>query len=402
MTVLMLIIALPHSANAAATGYAHVHSDGHSVLRSATGAAATLSAHAGEVVAVVPHSRLAWLRVQLPPASHGPRLASVLHGLLEDRLLDDPQQLHIVLDPQATGVTRTGGETLVAVCDKQWLRDALNPLQAAGLTIQRIVPELSPSDTPVLHVMGEPEASQSVLCHARGVTLLPPNTAQWRAFAELNQDDLQIQAEPAMVARVQSTLQRQPTLQSAAQRWVQSSQSAWDLAQGEWAQGRAQRTQRQLQAAWQTLLHAPAWKPVRWGMVALVALQVLGLNALAWRERSALATQQASLQHILTTTFPSVTLVINAPLQMQREVDVLQQKSGAASSTDFEPMLAVLAGVLPAGQTPSQIHFANHALRVQGVTLDSNASGVASLKAQGLSLRQDGNDTWVLQAEGSK
>ena len=402
MTVLMLIIALPHSANAAATGYAHVHSDGHSVLRSATGAAATLSAHAGEVVAVVPHSRLAWLRVQLPPASHGPRLASVLHGLLEDRLLDDPQQLHIVLDPQAAGVARTGGETLVAVCDKQWLRDALAPLQAAGLTIQRIVPELSPSDTPLLHVMGEPEASQSVLCHARGVTLLPPNTAQWRAFAELSQDDLQIQAEPAMVARVQSTLQRQPTLQSAAQRWVQSSQSAWDLAQGEWAQGRAQRTQRQLQSAWQTLLHAPAWKPVRWGMVALIALQVLGLNALAWRERSALATQQASLQHILKATFPSVTLVIDAPLQMQREVDVLQQKSGAASSTDFEPMLAALAGVLPAGQTPSQIHFANQALRVQGVTLDSNASGLASLKAQGLSLRQDGNNTWVLQAEGAK
>jgi general secretion pathway protein L len=174
------------------------------------------------------------------------------------------------------------------------------------------------------------------------------------------------------------------------------------LAQGEWAQGRTQRTQRQLQAAWQTLLHAPAWKPVRWGMVALVALQVLGLNALAWRERSALVAQQASLQNILTTTFPSVTLVIDAPLQMQREVDALQQKSGAASSTDFEPMLAALAGVLPAGQTPSQIHFANHALRVQGVTLDSNTSDVASLKAQGLSLRQDGNETWVLQAEGAK
>lgn len=402
MKVHMLIIALPHTTQDATAGYAHVHSDGHAVLRAATGAAATLSVHAGEVVAVVPHSRLAWLQVQLPPASQGPRLQNVLQGLLEDRLLDDPQQLHIVLDPQATGVARTGGETLVAVCDKQWLRDALAPLQAAGLTIQRIAPELSPSNGPVLHVMGEPEASQSVLCHARGVTLLPPNTAQWRAFAELSQDDLHIQAEPAMVARVQSTLQRQPTLQSAAQRWVQSSQSAWDLAQGEWAQGRAQRTQRQLQAAWQNLLHAPTWKPVRWGMVALVALQVLGLNALAWRERSALVAQQASLQHILKATFPSVTLVIDAPLQMQREVDVLQQKSGSAASTDFEPMLAALAGVLPAGQTPSQIHFANQALRVQGVTLDSNASGVARLKAQGLSLRQDGNDTWVLQAEGAK
>ena len=93
----MLIIALPHTANTAHAGYAHLHSDGHNVLRSATGAAATLSTHAGEVVAVVPHSRLSWLRVQLPPASHGPRLQSVLHGLLEDRLLDDPQHLHLSL-----------------------------------------------------------------------------------------------------------------------------------------------------------------------------------------------------------------------------------------------------------------------------------------------------------------
>ncbi len=401
----MLIIALPHSPHAN-TGYAHVHSDGHSVLRSATGAAATLSAHAGEVVAVIPHSRLSWLRVQLPPASHGPRLQAVLHGLLEDRLLDDPQQLHIVPAPNADTTARTGGDTSVAVCHKAWLREALAPLQAAGLTVQRIVPELSPNDKPVLQVMGEPDHSQSVLCHAYGVTLLPPNTAQWRAFAELsaglNPDDLQVQAEPSMVARVQNTLQRQPMLQSAAQRWVKSSQSDWDLAQGEWAQGPLQRLQRQTLAAWQTVLHAPAWKPVRWGVLALIALQVLGLNALAWRERSALNAQQASLQTILQTTFPSVTLVIDAPLQMQREVDALQQKSGSASSTDFEPLLAALAGVLPTGQTPQQIHYANHALRVQGVTLDSNSAGIARLTAQGLRLRQDGNDTWVLQAEGLK
>jgi len=398
----MLIIALPHTTTHAAAGYAHVHSDGHSVQRSATGAAATLSTHAGEVVAVVPHSRLAWLRVQLPPASHGTRLQSVLQGLLEDRLLDDPQQLHIVLAPDAETTARLGGETLVAVCDKPWLREAMAPLQAAGLTVQRIVPELSPTDKPVLQVMGEPEHSQSLLCHTHGVTLLPPNTAQWRAFAELSQDDLKIQAEPAMVARVQSTLQRQPMLQTAAQRWVKSSQSAWDLAQGEWAQGRAQRAQRFVLDAWQTLWHAPAWKPVRWGVLTLIALQVLGLNALAWQESSALNAQQASLQNILKITFPSVTLVIDAPLQMQREVDALQQKSGTASSVDLEPLLAALAGVLPAGQTPQQLHYANQALRVQGVALNGDAASVARLKAQGLRLRQDGNDTWVLQAEGAK
>ena len=190
-------------------------------------------------------------------------------------------------------------------------------------------------------------------------------------------------------------------LQSAAQRWLNASQSNWDLAQGEWAQGSLQRLQRQVLSAWQTVSHAPAWKPVRWGVAALIALQVIGLNTLAWRERSALNAQQDALQNILKTTFPSVSLVIDAPLQMQREVDALQQKSGTASSTDLEPLLAALAAVLPAGQTPQQIHYANHALRVQGVSLASNSAGMARLKTQGLSLRQDGND-WVLQAEGAK
>lgn len=395
----MLIIALPHFANAAAQGYAHVHTDGQRVLRHATGGAAMWAAHAGEVVAVVPHSRLSWLRVQLPPASHGPRLSAVLHGLLEDRLLDEPTQLHIALPPEAATLARTGGETWVAVCDRVWLREALAPLQAAGLTVQRIVPELAPSDAPVLQVMGEPEHSQSVLCHAHGVTPLPPNTAHWHAFEALSRDDLTLHAEPAMVARVQSTLQRQPQLQSAAQRWLAASQSSWDLAQGEWAQGPVQRLQRQALAGWQSLRHAPAWRPVRWGIVALLAVQILGLNALAWREQQALNQQQAALNALLTHTFPSVTLVIDAPLQMQREVNALQQKSGALSNVDFEPLLTALSSVLPAGQTPSQIHFVNHTLRVQGVTLDPVR---ANLTSQGLRLRQEGTDTWVLHMEGAK
>lgn len=399
MTDLMLIIALPHTAHAQA-GYAHVHSDGHSVLRSAVGAAATLSAHAGEVVAVVPHSRLSWLRVQLPPASHGPRLQSVLRGLLEDRLLEEPQHLHLVLAPHSEQIARTGGEVWVAVCNTSWLREALAPLQTAGLTVQRIVPELSPTQTPTLQVMGDADQAQSVLCHADGVTRLPPNTAQWHAFAVMQHDTLQIHAEPAVVTRVQTTLQRQPMLQSAAQRWLLASQSEWDLAQGEWAQGHAQRLKRQFVSAWQSLRHAPAYRPVRWGIAAWVVLQVLGLNALAWRERNQLDAQRGALQHVLQTTFPSVRLVIDAPLQMQREVDALQQKSGMAASTDFEPLLAALAAALPAEQTPQQIHYANRILRVQGVTPDTSATTLARLKNQGLSLRQDGNDSWVLQAEG--
>ena len=400
----MLIIALPHLAQTATAGYAHVHSDGHSVLRQATGVASTLSAHAGEVVGVVPHSRLSWLRVTLPPGSQGPRLPVVLRGLLEDRLLEDPEQLHLVLEPHAQALTQTGGQALVAVCHKQWLRDVLAPLQAAGLTVQRLVPDISPSHQPVLHVMGTPDLPQSVLSHEQGVTLLPPNTAHWSAFAHMTTTGAQIPAEPAMVERVQHLLQRQPMLQTAAQRWVQSAQSDWDLAQGEWAQGRTQRWWRWSQAAWQTVWHSPAWRPVRVGVLSLLLLQVVGLNVHAWREQQALQAQQATLKQVLTSTFPKVTLVIDAPLQMQREVDALKQKSGAVSSTDFEPLLAAASSVLLRGSdniAPTQLHFANQTLRMHGVRFE-DATVSAQLKAKGYLLIDEGNDVWALQAEGTK
>ena len=404
MTVLMLIIALPHTSAQAATGYAHVHSDGQSVLRSATGLAATLSVHAGEVVAVVPYNRLSWLTVPLPPNSQGQRLRDILHGLLEDRLLDDPEQLHIVTDPQAATLARSGGLVQVAVCDKQWLREVLAPLQTAGITVQRLVPEFTPTETPVLHVMGTPDHSHTVLTHNQGVTLLPPNTAQWPAFFDVRQAHVQIQAEPAMVARVQELLQRQPMLQAASQRWVGACQSAWNLAQGEWAQGRQQRLWRQLQGAWQSLRHAPAWRPVRVGLLAMLAVQVIGLNTLAWREQRDLRSQQAALHTLLTNTFPSVTLVIDAPLQMQREVEALKQRSGASTSTDLEPLLAALGAVLPAGQQPTQLHFVNQSLRIQGLTLDTpqTSAAQAALHSRGLSLRQENNDVWLLQAEAAR
>jgi general secretion pathway protein L len=400
----MLIIALPHTPAQATSGYAHVHSDGQSVQRSATGVAATLSSHAGEVVAVVPHSRLSWLNVQLPPNSQGPRLHDILHGLLEDRLLDELDQLHIVPEPQAAATARNGGLVRVAVCDKQWLREVLNPLQAAGLTVQRLVPEFTPSEGPTLYAMGTPDHSQTVLTHQTGVTLLPPNTAQWPALFDMQHANLQIQAEPAMVERVQQLLQRQPMLQSAAQRWVSASQTRWNLAQGEWAQGRQQRLWRQLQAAWQTLRHAPAWRAVRVGALALLAVQVIGLNALAWREQRDLRNQQAALHTLLKNTFPSVSLVIDAPLQMQREVDVLKQRSGASANTDLEPLLAALGTVLPAGQLPAQLHFANQTLRIQGLALDTTQASAAqaSLHSRGLSLRQENNDVWLLQAEAAR
>ena len=405
----MLIISLPHNPKDAQSGFAHVHSDGHQVQRNAVGAASLLSNYAGEVLAVVPHTRLSWLSVQFPPGSHGARLGAVLEGLLEDRVLEDVADLHCVVDPSSADVPRTGGLALVATCSKSWLREVLAPLQASGLVVQRLVPELSPRALPLLCVMGTPELSQSVLCHSQGVTFLPPNVAQWRAFpvyaayASQAPSQGQLVAEPAMVERVEQLLQRRPVMQNAAQRAVVAAQSDWDLAQGEWAQGTSQRFLRLAQHVWQTLFHAPAWRSVRIGLATLLALQVLGLNAMAWREQRALDLHKAQLSQILTATFPSVRLVIDAPLQMQREVDTLQHGAGRITSTDFEPMLAAAASALPEGLVPMQWHFANQVLRAQGLPLNEAQanSARATLKAKHLQLRQEGNDVWVIQPEAA-
>ena len=405
----MLIISLPHNPKDAQSGFAHVHSDGHLVQRNAVGAASLLSTYAGEVVAVVPHTRLSWLSVQFPPGSHGARLGAVLEGLLEDRLLDDVADLHCVVDPTSSDVPRTGGVAIVAACSKSWLREVLAPLQASGLVVQRLVPELSPRAQPLLCVMGTPELSQSVLCHTQGVTLLPPNVAQWKAFpaftayATLSAAQGPLVAEPAMVERVEQFLQRRPVMQNAAQRAVVAAQSDWDLAQGEWAQGTSQRFLRLSQHVWQTFFHAPAWRSVRIGLATLLTLQVLGLNAMAWREQRALDVHKAQLNQILTATFPSVRLVIDAPLQMQREVDTLQRNAGRVTSTDFEPMLAAAASALTEGLVPTQWHFANQVLRAQGLPFNEAQANSArsTLKVKHLQLRQEGNDVWVIQPEAA-
>ena len=58
----------------------------------------------GEVVVVLPATRLAWFGVTLPASSHGKRLKPVLHTLLEERLLVDPETQHIVAAPDAQAI----------------------------------------------------------------------------------------------------------------------------------------------------------------------------------------------------------------------------------------------------------------------------------------------------------
>jgi len=398
----MLIIALPLHTEGAATEYLHVRAGpGGATGPAQSATAARLPRDAGTVVAVVPAQALAWHTITPPPVGAA-RLAAALEGLLEERMLEDPAQSQLVYTPQGAAAAAQGQALTVLVCQKAWLRQALAPLQAQGWVVSRIVPEWSPQAqaTPLLWVGGSPHQVQAVACDPHGAMVLPPPPWSGAVNPALSLAEAQLVCEPAMAAWVQQHFGREPRMLSPAQRLWQAQQTDWDLAQGEWAQGRRQRWARFAQELANNLWQAPRWRPARWGLLALLALNLGGLQWMAWQQRQQQAQLQKDMATLLTRSFPAVQVVVDAPLQMAREVQALQRALGQPSAADLEPMLTSLARALPATAQLSSIQFRPGELRWQApaVTSDRIEAAREPLRQQGYQLLPDGNQ-WVLRTE---
>jgi len=412
-----LILFLPPGRPEPATEYSYtLTADGHTALAHAAAPAALLPEPArpgGEVVAVVPARALSWQRVQLPPGlplgagQQTPRLRSVLEGLLEDRLLDDAAQLHFALQPDA----QAGAPLWVAVCDRTWLREHLQSLEAAGRRVARVVPEFAPGPTasgrPELCALGTPEDACVVLAGQGadlGMAVLPLSPmALTLARAGADDDDaLVVRAEPAVAALAERTLGQRVALHTASQRALDAARGDWDLAQFDLASTGRTRALRKLGSAASALLYAPQWRAARWGAALLVVAHLVGLNAWAWQERQALAAKQAAVRNALTQTFPKVQVVVDAPVQMERELAQLRQAAGSVSARDLEPLLAAAGGALPPGRLPTGIEYTPGELRLRGVALapEEETALAARLQAAGYRARMD-DGSLLLRAEGT-
>jgi general secretion pathway protein L len=395
-----LIVVLPPHAASSATEFTYVvTNDGASVARYGAAQASVLPvpARAGsEVVAVVPVTKLSWHRVELPKGvtPRSPRLRAVLEGLLEDRLLDEPETLHFALQPGARAET----PVWVATCEREWLQGALQLLEGAGRPVSRIVPEFAPHEPPALYAMGDPEHALLVAASGDGVAALPLASAAIALLPSLPEDTACI-AEPAVAQLAEQILQHRPILQQAAERWVRAAQSDWDLAQFELSSSGRARAYKRFATLWSDVLAAPEWRPARWGAVLLVALNVVGLNAWAWRERAAIDARRETMQRTLTQTFPSVKVVVDAPAQMEREIAALRQATGETSGRDLEAMLAALALALPPQRAMTGIDYANGELRARGLGLgqDEMRNVSAAMKARGYNASASGDVLVVTQ-----
>lgn len=432
-----LFIALPPPlpGPALSPGWRHaVSKDGLAVDSHGTAPASLLPRDAGEIVAVLPASAVSWHALKLPqlPRGTGPaRMRAVLEGLLEEHVLDDPAALHIALEPGRHTGQPAGHTVWAACCDKTWLTEALQQLEHEGLRATRLLPALPPrgageparvllageAGQPLLHVQAatgvwtlpvhSADDVQAALAIA-GVALAPsaPTDAPPGASAvDAPQDDaapaIDLVTEPAVAALAEKWLPGPPRLRPAEQGWLQVYAGDHDLAQFDLrlsGRGHALRRWRKVAQRW---WHAPEWRPARVGVLTLVAAQLIGLNAWAWTLQRDLETARRGIAQSLTQTFPNVRVVVDAPLQMSREVAQLRQAAGQTSPQDLEAMLAGLAAALPTQQRLQRLSYASGELQFSGpaLTPEQLADAQDPLQAQGLRLQPGGGSgQWTLAA----
>lgn len=397
-----LTITLPRTLpSTAALCQAVLSEDGYTPARTTESTLALLPAPSGQdVVAIVPASRLSWHRLELPKGAlktSTSRLRSVLDGLLEEQLLDDTAQLHFAIEPQA----RAGQPVWVAACDRAWLSAWLAALEQAGRPASRIVPELAPpaASTPAsLQAVGDSGNAQLLLTGPGGVTVLPLSASSAALLAW--PEDAALLAEPGVAALAQDCFKRPVSVQTAAERWLTAAQSDWDLAQFDLLSTRQTRTRKKLSTLASELLQAPRWRAARWATLALLAINLIGLQGWAWKQQAALTAQRSTIEGILLATFPEVRVVVDAPLQMARSLADLQRRNGAASQTDLETMLGQVHAAAPDMRPPDGIAYSIGELRLKA--LEPPAAGLgdiaAKLHAQGYSVSTEG-DSLVIKEE---
>ena len=358
MSVLLILIPprqrAPGGAGAPAAGaYRYVLSpDGLQVGKHGEAAAALLP-KAGSVIAVLDDADLSWQRITLPPAPAS-RLRAALGGVLEEHLLDDEQSLHFALPPAATA----GQPTWVAVTQRAWLRDELDRLEKAGVSIDRVVPSIWPGDTPQGHfreAAGEGSGQAHILLSYAdevGASLLrlEGSLARDRLPHMLAQSP-RWSATPAVAAPAERWLGASVTVLTDAERALQGARSLWNLRQFDLAPHH--RGTLALRDAARRFF-SPGWRPVRLGLVTLALLHLVGLNAWAWHQRQAVTGLRQAQEQLLRSSFPQVRAVLDAPVQMQRETDRLRAAAGRAGEDDLEALLGAAAFAWPEAAAPVQ------------------------------------------------
>ncbi len=413
------------------------------IISSGHASAGTLPS-AKETIVVVATQAISWHLVDIPKISAN-RLRTVLDGLLEERLLDEMNTLALALAPNYTA-NKASKNTWVAAIHKNWLRQHIENLQTAGHKITQITPEYSPTAQVVLHATKNPlNAEEPPWLHrtdTKGVVVVPFTSASAILLdlmpilaknSTVNHDTsvnanahvqnlgpLEAYTDPALtqemekitsiLAHAHSEYVVKPILRTHNDALITSSQSPWELAQfDQTLRGEAKGLQKITQFIHPMLFH-PNWLWFRLGILGILLVSVLALNVRAWQHRKHLKATQTEQANTLQQTFPNVKTVVDAHVQMQKEIQALRQATGTLSNASVEVMLSQLSNALTQStgnsswaQNVSGFEYntngnkTDNQLRVQGVKppADVLASATLNMQRNGYLLTESNGDLLV-------
>jgi general secretion pathway protein L len=137
---------------------------------------------------------------------------------------------------------------------------------------------------------------------------------------------------------------------------MRATRSGWNLRQFDLAPQR--RGVKQLREIATRFFYDPKWRVARYGLVALVAVQLFGLNVRAFQEHRALAQKHDALTTRFKESFPSVKSVYDPPAQAQKEIDALRAAAGRPGDGDIETLLQAAESAWPPSHPPVEnLHY---------------------------------------------
>lgn len=346
----------------------------------------------GMLVGVLPVAAVSWHRIRLPKARlSGPKLRAVIHGLLEDVLLDEPNSLHFVLEPGF----KTGTPVWVAVCNKDWLDLNLKSLAKEGLSPKRLIPEHYPHDW-----NGSlPEGS--ILSRSSGAWI------SWEDQSGVHQFPLGESSSAHHVNKLTSSemfsrvhvgddvslsvfdYYPNATRSSLDQRVERVLSTKWNLALYEFSP-KIKRVVRLVEVA-NSISHDVRWKSTRIALAFFVMSCAVGTNLVAWKERELLKHQEKLMIEMLHTSFPRITTVIDPILQMKKEIENLRRTAGLVELEDAEFLLSSF-GATPLSKEAGASNISLDYDRKNGLVIRPLAPDGASFSMTRDALRSRGVD----------
>jgi general secretion pathway protein L len=337
--------------------------DNGAVLQSGNDPLAALP-KSSECIAILAPDRVLLTAAKLPPGARR-RLQAVLPFVAEEHTLPDPEENHVVPGPLLAD-----GRMVLAVVDKAWLKRIVEACRTAGLNLRRAVPEtLLPALAPQTWVLvWDGNGGFLRTGPASGIALDGGDADTAPLALHLNLED----ARSAPPKKIEVRFPQQvPEAQRALPQWRDLPVEL--VAGAAWDWQRAAFPGDALNLLWGDF--APRARIREWWPklrpAALILLAALGIEALGTNiEWAMLAGEKRTLNRDMARTFHAAfgtdSALVNAPLQMQRNLAGLRHAAGVPDEADFLPLLdaaAPLLAALPAGSTQA-LHYESGRLDV--------------------------------------